>query len=109
MKGKSQDVIANVLQVVQKEADEHKFVIPVTKVHKHVVSTTSNSKSTIKTIKKEMLNLHTETGTSCSTPNRNGNCPQPCTKIADFNIVWCVEKYTDSTCMIKGYQWLKLC
>jgi hypothetical protein len=45
------------LKFMQKEAGEHKFIIPVSKVHERVASATGVSKRSIKTIKKEMLNL----------------------------------------------------
>jgi hypothetical protein len=62
-----------VLQLIQKEADQCKFVIPVTKVHEHVAHTTGVSKSAVKSMKKEMLNVQAGVATSYSTPKRNRN------------------------------------
>jgi Na+-transporting NADH:ubiquinone oxidoreductase subunit NqrC len=60
-------------QIMQKETDQRKFVIPVTKVHERVASTPGVSKSAAKSIKKEMLNLQAGAATSYSTPKRNRN------------------------------------
>jgi hypothetical protein len=71
---------------MQKEADERKFVIPVSKVHERVASATGVSKSSLKTIRKEMINLQAGATTSYSTPKRNKNRPRPCTNLGDFDI-----------------------
>jgi ABC-type histidine transport system ATPase subunit len=38
MKGHSREIVGNVLKIMQKQADEYKFVIPVSKVHERVAS-----------------------------------------------------------------------
>jgi predicted house-cleaning noncanonical NTP pyrophosphatase (MazG superfamily) len=48
LKGKSLEIVK---KFMQKEADEHKFIIPVSKVHERVASATGVSKSSIKTKK----------------------------------------------------------
>jgi hypothetical protein len=48
LKGQTREVVANVLQFMQKEADQHKFVIPVTKVYERVAPATGVTKSAIK-------------------------------------------------------------
>jgi hypothetical protein len=78
--------VANVLQFMQKEADRRQFVIPVTKVHECVASATGVSKSALKIIKKEMLNVQAGAATSYSTPKRNRNRPRTVTKIDDFDM-----------------------
>jgi hypothetical protein len=52
LKGQSLEIVGNVLKFMQKEADEHKFIIPVSKVHERVASATGVSKSSIKTKKR---------------------------------------------------------
>jgi hypothetical protein len=84
--GQTREVVANVLPFMQKEADQHKFVIPVTKFHGRVASATRVSKSAGTSIKKEMLNLQGGAATSYSTPKRNRNGPRRCTKIYDFDM-----------------------
>jgi hypothetical protein len=64
LKGHTREVVANVLQFMQKEADKRQFVIPVMKVHERVASATGVSKSAVKSIKKEMLNMQAGTATS---------------------------------------------
>jgi hypothetical protein len=71
---------------MQKEADEHKFVIPMSKVHERIASTTRVYKSSLKTIRKEMLNLQTGVTSSYSKPKRNKNRLRPCTNRNDFDI-----------------------
>jgi hypothetical protein len=75
IKGQSREIVGGVLKFMQKEADEHKFVIPVSKVHELVTSTTGVSKSSIKTIKKEMLNLQAGAVASYSTPKGSKTWP----------------------------------
>jgi hypothetical protein len=67
--------VTNVLQFMQKEAHQHKFVIPVTKVHERVASPTGVSKSAIKSTKKEMLNFQEWAVNSYNIPKPNRNCP----------------------------------
>jgi hypothetical protein len=88
LQDQTQEVVLNVLQFMHKEADEHKFVIPVAKVHERVASTVRVSKSAIKNIKKEMLNLQAGTAPSYNTPKRN----RPCLKIHVFSM--CVLRRT---------------
>jgi hypothetical protein len=57
LKGQSQETVANIVQFMQNEANGHKFLIPVSKVHKHVASTAAVSNSSPKTTRKGMLNL----------------------------------------------------
>jgi hypothetical protein len=71
LKGHTREVVANVLQFTQKEADQRKFVIPVTKAYERVAPATGVSKSTVKSIAKEMLNLQAGAATSYSTPKRD--------------------------------------
>jgi hypothetical protein len=86
LKGQTWEVVANVLQFMQKEADRRQFVIPVTKVHERVASATDVSKSALISIKKETLNMQTGAATSYSTPKRNRNRRRPCTKADDFDM-----------------------
>jgi hypothetical protein len=41
MKGQTWEAVTNVLQLMQKEAEQHEFVIPAMKVQKPIVSVTS--------------------------------------------------------------------
>jgi hypothetical protein len=50
LKGQTREVVVNVLQFMQKEAGQRKFVIPVTKVHGRVEPATG-AKSAVKSIK----------------------------------------------------------
>jgi hypothetical protein len=73
LKGQTWEVVANGLQLMQKEA-KHKFVIPVMKVQKPVMSATSLYECNTK-YKKKMINLQAWTATTNNTPKRNTNCP----------------------------------
>jgi len=75
LKGQTWDVVANVLQFMQKEADHRKFDTAVMKVQECVMSTTGVSKNVIKRIKKESLNLQAIAATSYNTPEGNKNHP----------------------------------
>ena len=75
LKGQTWEVVANVLQFMQKEADHHKFDTTVMKVHECIVSTTGVSKNAIKRIKKELLNLQAGAATSYNISHRIKTTP----------------------------------
>jgi hypothetical protein len=75
MKGQTWEVVANVLQFMQKEAGHCKFETAVMKVQECVMSITGVSKNVIKRIKKKMLNLQAIAATSYNTPEGNKNHP----------------------------------
>jgi hypothetical protein len=77
---------------MQEEADRRQFVIPVTKVHERVASASGVSKSALKILQKEMLNVQAGAATSYSRPKRNRNRPRTVTKIDDFDM--CVVRRT---------------
>jgi hypothetical protein len=89
---KSRETVGNVMKFMQKEEDEHKFIIPVSKLHERVASATGVSKSSITTIKKEMLNLQAGATTSHSTPKIYKTRLRPCTNLDDFDM--CVVRRT---------------
>jgi hypothetical protein len=60
---------------MQKEADEHKFITPVSKVHIRVASANGVPETSLKTIKMEILNLQAGAATSYSTPERKKTWP----------------------------------
>jgi hypothetical protein len=43
LKGQSREIVGSVLKSMQKGADEHRFVIPMSKVHERVASATGVS------------------------------------------------------------------
>jgi hypothetical protein len=86
LKGQTREAVANVLQFMQKEANQRQFVIPVTKVHERVAAATDVSKSAVKSIKKKMLNMQAGAATPYSTPKSKRNRPRPCTKIDDLDM-----------------------
>jgi hypothetical protein len=96
---------------MQEEADRRQFVIPVTKVHERVASATGVSKSALKSIKKEMLNMQAGATTSYSTPRRNSNRHRNVTKIDYFDM--CVMRRAIHEFYLRekkrGYQLLRLC
>jgi transposase len=61
-------------------------------VHERVTSATGVSKSALKIIKKEMLNMQAGAATSYSTPKRNRNRPHTVTKVDDLDM--CVVRRT---------------
>jgi hypothetical protein len=71
---------------------QRQFVIPIRKVHECVASATGVSKSAVKSIKNEMLNMQAGAATSYSTPKRNRNRPRLYTMIDDFDM--CVVRRT---------------
>jgi hypothetical protein len=52
------------LQFMQKEVEENEFDIPMNKVHERVVTATGVYKSSLKTMKNEMLQLQAGAATS---------------------------------------------
>jgi hypothetical protein len=91
LKCQSRETVGNVMKFRQKDDDEHKCIIPVSKVHERVASATGVSKSSI-TIKNEMLNLQAGATTSYSTPKIHKTRLRPCTNLDDFDM--CVVRRT---------------